>query len=76
MASPISVNARTPGPSPVASIVRRDFFPFMALLIAAIVAYGFGQTIESKLIHPPFPRPPILYVHVALFSAWVLLFIT
>jgi hypothetical protein len=61
---------------PLAGIVRRNFFVFMALLVAAIVAFGFGHTINAKLIHPPFPRPPILYVHVTLFTSWVLLFIT
>jgi len=48
----------------------------MSLLIAAVVAFGFGQTLEARLIHPPTPRPTILYVHIALFAAWVVLFIS
>ena len=47
----------------------------MALLIAAIVAYGFGRTLDAKLIHPPTPRSAILYVHAILFASWVALFI-
>lgn len=58
------------------SWLRRDFFLFMALLIAAVVAYGFGPGLNAKLIHPPLPRPPILYVHAAMFAAFVLLFVT
>jgi hypothetical protein len=59
-----------------AGLLDRYFFLFMAVAIAAVVAYGFGQTVEAKLIHPPFPRPAILYAHVAMFTAWVLLFFT
>jgi hypothetical protein len=54
----------------------KTFFLGMSLLIAAIVAFGFGQTLEARLIDPPSPRPTILYVHIALFVAWVLLFIS
>ena len=59
-----------------ASWLRRNFFLTMALLIAAIVAFGFGRVLNANLIHPPFPKPPIVYVHAAVFAAWVLLFIT
>jgi hypothetical protein len=62
--------------SSFAAWVQRNFFLSMALLVAAIVMFGFGHTVEAKLIHPPFPRPEILYIHVAMFTAWVLLFIT
>jgi hypothetical protein len=55
--------------------VGRFFYLGMSLLIAAIVVYGFGNTIESNLFHPSFPRPPSLYVHAAVFSAWVLFLI-
>lgn len=48
----------------------------MALLIAAVVAYGFGHTVESKLFHPPSPRPIVLYVHAVLFALWVVIFAT
>jgi hypothetical protein len=48
----------------------------MSLLIAAVVVYGFSFTIGPNLLHPPSPRPPVLYVHAALFSAWLLLFIS
>ena len=58
-------------------LLRRDFFfPFASLLIVAIVAYGFGRTLDAKFIHPDLPRPGLLYVHAAAFAAWVALFVT
>lgn len=52
----------------------RYFYLFMALLIPAIVAYGFSFTIGRNLIHPAIPRPPILYLHAAVFSGWLVFF--
>jgi hypothetical protein len=40
----------------------------MALLIPAVVVYGFSFTVDKNLIHPAIPSPPILYVHAAVFS--------
>jgi|SRR5581483_19603 len=51
------------------------FYFFMSLLIAAIVVYGFGQRAERQLIHPLHPKPPIMWVHIAVFSGWVLFYI-
>jgi hypothetical protein len=58
------------------SALIRSFYFWMSLLIAALVAYGFSQTILQNLIHPSVPRPAILYVHAGLFFGWVALFIT
>jgi len=51
------------------------FYLLMSLVVAVIVAYGFSQTVKDKLIHPSVARPFVLYVHAAVFSAWVLFFI-
>jgi hypothetical protein len=59
----------------LAAFLQRNFYLCAALLVAAIVAFGFGHTIGPKLLHPPSPRPPILYVHVAICASWVVLFI-
>jgi hypothetical protein len=56
-----------------ATLLGRRFYLFMAVLTAAIVAYGFSRTIDRGLIHPSFVVPTILYVHVALFVGWLLL---
>lgn len=34
------------------------------------------QPYSTRLIHPPSPRPVILYVHAALSAGWIVLFIT
>jgi hypothetical protein len=56
--------------------LRRNFYFAMALAIVAVVIYGFSQTFENSLAHPPYPRPWILYVHATVFPLWVLLFVT
>jgi hypothetical protein len=55
--------------------IRPSFYFGMALLIAAVVVFGFSFTIGPNLLHPATPRPGILYVHAVLFSAWVVFFI-
>ncbi len=54
---------------------RRPFHAVMALLIAAIVVYGFSHTVGRNLLHPATPRPPLLYAHSAVFCAWLALFV-
>lgn len=54
--------------------LEKYFYFFMSLLIAAVVVYGFSQTVEKKLIHAAPPRPFVLYVHGAVFFGWVILF--
>lgn len=52
----------------------RNFDLGVALAVAVVVAAGFGRTVNARLFHPSSPRPRILYVHGALFTAWVLFF--
>src|SRR5579864_5502417 len=52
-----------------------SFYLCGALAVAMVVAIGFGRTVNENLFHPALPPPRILYVHVAMFTAWVLLFI-
>jgi hypothetical protein len=54
---------------------RLTFNLVMALVMAAIVIYGFSHTIGGNLIHPNIPRPRMLYVHAALFSAFMAIYI-
>ena len=51
------------------------FYFAMALLIPAIVAFGFSFTLGKNLIHPAIPRPFILYLHAAVFSGWLVFFL-
>ncbi len=55
--------------------LARYFYFAMAVLLAAIVGYGFSHTIEENLLHPSFPRPRVLYVHAAVFGGWMTLFL-
>jgi len=53
-----------------------DYFYFgMSWLILVVVAYGFSHTVDRNLIHPAIPRPGILYVHAAVFTGWLFLFV-
>ncbi|HEY1767682.1 MAG TPA: hypothetical protein VGG26_08505 [Terracidiphilus sp.] len=56
-------------------LLDRYFYFFMSLLIAAVVIYGFGQTVSGNLLNASPPRPLLLYFHGACFSAWVAFFI-
>lgn len=58
-----------------ANLLENYFYFFMAVLIGAVVVYGFSQTVEGKLFHPPEARPFLLYVHAAVFFGWVVFFI-
>ena len=66
---------------PLSSITGRDglldryFYFAMSLLVAVITVYGFSRTINPNLLHPPKPRPMLLWIHGAAFSGWVALFI-
>ena len=51
------------------------FYFFMSLLIAVIVVYGFAQRADKQLIHPPHPKPLVMWIHGVVFSAWVLFYI-
>jgi hypothetical protein len=54
---------------------RSIFFVAFSLLVMLVVGIGFVPTLDQKLIHPTSPRPTVLYLHAALFTAWVLLFV-
>lgn len=56
-------------------IIDKYFYFAMSLLTVAIVVFGFGQTVNSNLIHPAIPRPGILWIHAAVFSTWVLFYV-
>src|SRR5580692_8170891 len=59
---------------PANPLARFSYF-ILALIIASVVVAGFSQTFNARLLHPPSPRPSIIYFHVAVFASWVILFI-
>jgi hypothetical protein len=57
-------------------LLARPFYFVLSLIIAGVIVVGFSHTVSTRLIHPPSPRPVILYVHAALSVGWIVLFIT
>ena len=41
-------------------LLHHSFYFLMSLLVAVVVVYGFSQTVNARLIHPPSPRPMVL----------------
>jgi hypothetical protein len=67
---------RTPStPGPVEKLLADYFYAAMSLLIAAVVIFGFGATIDARLLHAPSPPPAIVYLHAIVFSAFIALFV-
>jgi hypothetical protein len=56
-------------------LIDKYFYLAMALLMIAIVVWGFGHTVNDVLFHPAVPRPRILWLHSAVFCGWLLLFL-
>jgi hypothetical protein len=56
-------------------LVDKYFYFAMSLVAVALVIWGFGRTVNSNLLHADLPRPSILWVHAATFSAWILFFV-
>ncbi len=75
MAAPAQTPARLATRNTATSVLRRWFYLGMSLLIAAVVIYGFSQTVDHKLIHATPVRPWLLWVHGGLFSGWVAFFV-
>src|SRR5260370_33046405 len=56
-------------------LVDRYFYFFLSLAVAGIVVAGFSRTVDRFLFHAAPPRPVLLWIHGAAFSAWVVFFI-
>jgi len=56
-------------------VFGRNFYCGIAFTVALVVAFGFGRTVDARLFHADSPRPVILYVHVAMFTGWVVIFV-
>lgn len=68
-------SAPRPVRSQIQGFVRKYFYLAMALAIPAIVAFGFSFTVRERLVDPAIPRPLSLYIHSAIFTGWLLLFL-
>jgi hypothetical protein len=61
-------------PTRLVLLLGRAYYFILALIIAAAVVLGFRGRLDQNLLHPARPLPLILYVHAAVFTSWVILF--
>jgi hypothetical protein len=61
--------------TPFKTFLSRYFYFTMSLVMAGVVVAGFSRTVNSSLFHANPPRPVLLWMHGAAFSAWVVFFI-
>jgi hypothetical protein len=57
------------------SLLDRYFYFAMSLVALAVVLWGFGPTIDEKMLHPAVAPPAILWFHGAIFSSWLVFYI-
>jgi hypothetical protein len=76
MKTPVSTPGAANTQSWSTAATRDQFYLWISVALVIVVALGFLPTINPKLLHPALPLPSILYIHAAVFSLWVLLFIT
>jgi hypothetical protein len=57
------------------AFLGRYFYLCMSLLLTALVILGFSRTVDANLFHGNPPRPLLLWIHGAVFSAWMVFFI-
>ncbi len=60
---------------PLRAFLSNYFYFCMALVMAAVVVAGFSKTVGDNLFHANPPRPVLLWMHGAAFSAWMVFFI-
>lgn len=69
------VPARAHSYRPINRTAERVFYSFMAILLCMCVYIGFSPTyFQAGLLRAPLPSP-ILHVHGAVFTLWMLLFV-
>lgn len=60
------------------TVSERRFYTGMAIAIFLVVFVGFGRSFFLRPLFPEHPSPsePIFYIHGALFTLWILLFVS
>lgn len=61
--------------SPLKTFLSRYFYLCASIVMAGLSVWAFSHTVDARLLHANPPRPPLLWFHAALFSAWIVLFI-
>lgn len=70
----VGLNSSSAMPS-LRRTVEKYFYLFMSVLIAIVVVYGFSLTIPARLFHPAIQPPKLVWVHGAVFFAWLGIYI-
>jgi hypothetical protein len=73
LAAPIGKEATTT--KRFKTFLSRYFYFCMSLALSAVVIVGFSRTANDHLFHANPPRPLLLWMHAAAFSAWMVFFI-
>jgi len=69
-------SGKQPTYKPVNRTVERAFYTGMSILMCVCVYIGFSPTyFQAGMVHAPLPSP-ILHIHGAVFTLWMLLFVT
>ena len=55
--------------------LKQYFYLCMGLVMTALIVAGFSRTVDKSLFHANPPRPLLLWMHGAAFSAWMLLYL-
>jgi hypothetical protein len=72
---PISTDAGPAIPATPQPATRRLFHAGIAVALLLTAVVGFGPTYFFKPVHPSPPLSPLLHVHAAVFTAWLVLLI-
>ncbi len=62
--------------SPLKMFLGRYFYLCSSVVMAGLAGWAFSHTVDARLFHASPPRPLLLWFHAAIFSAWIVLFIT
>jgi hypothetical protein len=71
----LAAKKETSTTTPFKTFLSRYFYFTMSLVMAGVVVAGFSRTVNASLFHANPPRPLLLWMHGAAFSAWVVFFI-
>jgi FtsH-binding integral membrane protein len=61
--------------SPLKTFLRQYFYFCASIVMAGLAVWAFSHTVDARLLHAKPPKPALLWLHAALFSAWIVLFL-
>ncbi|HEV2398669.1 MAG TPA: hypothetical protein VGS27_17125 [Candidatus Sulfotelmatobacter sp.] len=62
-------------PASLKTFLRQYFYFCASIVMAGLAGWAFSHTVDARLLHSKPPKPPLLWFHAALFSAWIVLFV-